>query len=175
VYDLQDSSMESSLWKMHCEEAATFINSNLNTPFVGDTVADKLFADKWEKIKIFRKFELMDDASIKKTTLKVPKAVLTRWWTVGEAASVTWSAYILIFRVCQQVINAQATIAKSNKIASQLQPLLLEEELFADLAMIHNYHCFFVTPHFGWMQAELDLSNVAGFQSHNSLLKYTTS
>jgi hypothetical protein len=171
VYDLQDS-MDRSIWKTHCEAAMTFLNANLETAYVGITQADNIFATKWEKIKTFRKFELIDADTFNKTVMKVQAPVLTRWWTVGDAATMVWNAYLLIFRVCQQVINSQATVQRSNKIASGLQPLLLEEEIFSDVALIHNYHCFFVTPHFGWMQSEDDLTNLPGFQSHNMLARY---
>jgi hypothetical protein len=78
-------------------------------------------------------FEPIDGTTMKKRIMKVPAPVLTRWWTVGETASVTWTAYLLLFRLCQQVINSHGTIHRSNKIASGLQPLLLEEELFSTI------------------------------------------
>jgi hypothetical protein len=174
VYDLQES-LEKSLWKTHCEAAACFLNAYLETHYIGVTDADKVFATKWEKIKTVRSFQPIDEATLKKTILKVPAPVLTRWWTVGETASVTWTVYLLLFRVCQQVINTHGTIHRSNKIASGLQPLLLEPELFSDLAMMHNYHCFFVSPHFGWMQSATDMTNLPGFSSHTTPCRATTS
>lgn len=104
--------------------------------------------------------------------MKIPKPVLTRWWTVGETASIAWTVYLLLLRICQQVINANGTTSKPNKIASGLQPLLLEAELFSDLTMIHEYHCYFVTPHFGWMESANDLTETPAFQAHNTLPRY---
>jgi hypothetical protein len=171
VYNLQDS-LEKEVWTMHCEAAMSFLNAHLSTVYVGATEEDQLFASKWEKVKAFRQFQAMDEATMKKTVMTIPAPVLTRWWTAGETASVAWSAYLLLLRVCQQVINANTTASKPNKIASGLQPLLLEAELFSDLAMIHEYHCYFVTAHFGWMQACKDLTKTPGFQAHNTLPHY---
>jgi hypothetical protein len=38
--------------------------------------------------------------------------------------------------------------------------------------MIHNYHSCFVSPHFDWLQSATDLTDLPGFQSHNSLPRY---
>ena len=171
VYDLQKS-MDKELWKTHCHAACMFLNAHVDTVYYGVTAGDKLFASKWEKVKSFRHFQVIDEVELKKTIMKVPAPVLTRWWTVGETARVAWDAYLLMYRVCQQVINATGTGARSNKIASALQSLLLEEELFSDLAMLHNYHTFFVVPHFDWMQSATDMTHVPGFQSHNTLARY---
>jgi hypothetical protein len=171
VHDLQ-ASIETTVWKTHCEAAVAFLNANVDTAYVGVTDADKSFAEKWEMIKTFRQFTPIDEVTMKKTVYKIPAPVMTRWWTVGETAAVVWSSYLLLFRLCQQVINSLGTIHRANKVASNLQPLLLEAELYSDLCMIHNYHSFFVGPHFAWMEGTDDLSELPGFQSHNMLPRY---
>jgi hypothetical protein len=172
VYDLQES-MDKEVWRVHVSEALKFLEtySARDTHYVGLTQGDQQFADKWELVKTFRHFNAMLTAKeLKRTRFKIPAPVLTRWWTVGETARVLWSAYLLVLRISQQVINT--TSSKPNKIASGLQPLLLELELFSDLALVNCFHSFYVSPHFDWMQSATDLSGVPGFQAHNTLGRY---
>jgi hypothetical protein len=170
VYDLQES-MEKEVWRLHVSEALKFLEAFGNTPYVGLTQGDQQFADKWEQVKTFRQFNpTLTAKELKRTKFKIPAPVLTRWWTVGETARVTWSSYLLLLRITQQVINT--TSSKPNKIASGLQPLFLELELFSDLALLHCFHSFYVSPHFDWMQSTTDLSAVPGFQAHNTVGRY---
>jgi hypothetical protein len=172
IYDLQES-MDRDVWKMHVTEAMAFLGSygSNATPFVGLTVGDQQFAAKWELVKTFRQFSTtLTNKDFKRTSFKIPAPVLTRWWSVGETARVSWSAYLLLLRISQQVINS--TASKPNKIASGLQPLMMEPELFSDLALVHCFHGFYVSPHFDWMQSATDLSGIPGFQAHNTLGRY---
>jgi hypothetical protein len=171
VHDLQES-LEKEIWTTHCEAASTFLNNNLLTSYIGITEEDQLFASKWEKVKSFRQFQAIDATLEKQIISKIQAPVLTQWWTVGETAATAWTFYLLLVRICQQIINANPTSSKQNKIASGLQPLLLEEELFSDVTMIHEYHCYFVAPHFGWMQSANDLTETPAFQAHNTLPRY---
>jgi hypothetical protein len=172
VYDLQES-VDHELLKMHVTEALQFLQADRITPFVGDgDEADEQFAAKWTLVKSFRLFQDITDKDILRATLKIPAPVLTRWWTVGETARVVWGSYLLLFRICQQIINTSLTSSKHNKIASGLQPLMMEPELFSDLAFINCYHTFYVCPHFAWMQEATDLSGIPGFQAHNTLGRY---
>jgi hypothetical protein len=170
IYDLQDS-LGNEVWNVHVAEAVKFMQAYTATPYVGITDADKQFALKWELVKTFRSFDaLLTKKELERANYKIPAPVLTRWWTVGETARVSWSAYLLLLRISQQVINATTRV--QNKIASGLQPLLLEAELFSDLALIHCFHSFYVCPHFSWMQETTDMSAVPGFQAHNTLCRY---
>lgn len=171
VYDLQDS-MSQDVWKVLTTEAVLFFNafSSTNT-YVGNSIADQQFAAKWNKVKTFRDFEpALPDWKEKRMTCKFTAPVLTRWWTVGEGARAVMDCYLLLLKISQSVINSNS--GKSNKIASGLQPLLLEAELYSDLALVHCYHCNFVCKHFKWMQESTDLSAVPGFQAHNTLVRY---
>lgn len=89
--------MDRDLWKTHCEAAVCFLNANIDSHYIGVTDGDKQFASKWEKIKIFRLFVAIDEVAFKKALLKIPAPVLTRWWTVGETARVTWNYYLLLY------------------------------------------------------------------------------
>jgi hypothetical protein len=172
ITDLQES-MEGSIWNAHVEEALDFLATygSSNTPYIGETDGDKQFAVKWELVKTFHDFNnTMTDKEEKKVNFKIPVPVLTRWWSVGETARVTWSAYLLLIRISQQVINS--TSSKPNKIASGLQPLMIELEIFSDLSLVTDYHTFFVSPHFDWMQSCTDMSGIPAFQSHNLLGRY---
>jgi hypothetical protein len=170
VYDLQEC-LDNEVWKVHVDEAVAFYETYTTTTYVGVNEGDRQFAAKWELVKTFRPFNnALTKKELARATLKIPKPVLTRWWTVGETARVTWSAFLLLLRISQQVINA--TVRKENKIASGLQPLLVEAELFSDLALIHCFHSFYVCPHFAWMQEATDLSAVPGFQAHNTVARY---
>jgi hypothetical protein len=174
VYDLQ-ASMPLEVWKTQVDNAVDFLQSygGPNTPYIGITNGDRQFADKWEKAKTFRTFTAtMTDKELRKIKCTIQAPVLTRWWTVGECAQVVWPAYLLLLRICQQVINSHPTSAKPNKIASGLQPLMLEAEIFTDLSMIHCFHSFYVSPHFDWMQSATDLTALPGFQAHNTLGRY---
>jgi hypothetical protein len=172
VYDLQDS-MSLDVWKLLVDDALDFmaIHGGKDQEYNGNTDGDAAFASKWNKVKAFRDFDTTPCVTTKKKAAsKFQAPVLTRWWTVGDAAQTLFECYLLLLKVSQSVINS--TGGKSNKIASGLQPLLLEPEIYSDLTLISCYHASYVLPHFGWMQAATDLSGVPGFQSHNTLARY---
>ena len=73
-------------------------------------------------------------------------------------------------KICQSVINSST--GRSNKIASCLQPMLLEPEIYSDLCLLQGYYSHYLKGHFKWMQEATDLSGVPGFQSHNTLPRY---
>jgi hypothetical protein len=172
VYDLQDS-LSHDVWKLIIKEAQEFLMlyAGEDNQYNGNTNGDISFASKWNKVKAFRRFPTVcNDSSVNKTARKFQAPVLTRWWTVGEAAVIVYDSFLLLLKVTQSIINSSS--GKPNKIASGLQPLLLEPEIYSDLTLITCYHIAYVVPHFGWMQAETDLSGVPGFQAHNTLARY---
>jgi hypothetical protein len=172
VYDLQDS-MSQDVWKVLTTEAVLFTNAYCTAAntYTGITIPDQQFAVKWNKVRGFRNFEEgLPDWKERRMTCKFPAPVLTRWWTVGEGARAVMDCYLVLLKISQSVINS--TSGKCNKIASGLQPLLLEPELYSDLALVHCYHSSYVCVHFKWMQECTDLSDVPGFQAHNTLVRY---
>jgi hypothetical protein len=143
VYDLEDL-MELAMLKTHVDKAFGFLEQygRSTIPYVGQTQGDQQFAVKWEKVKTFRPFQpTLLDKELKRMNFKILALVLTRWWSVGETARATWSSYLLLLRLTQQVINS--TTLKPNKIASGLQPLILELELFSDVSLIRCFHSYF--------------------------------
>ena len=172
VYDLQQS-MEKDVWNAFVTEALKFLEANVGQPYVGISVGDEQFANKWELVKTFRNFTSnLDDDDLKAVTLRIQAPVLTRWWTVGQCARLTSSIYLLLVRITQLVINASLANSRGSKIASGLQTLLLERQIYSDLCLIHCFHSVYVCPHFEWMQSATDLSDLPGFQAHNTLSRY---
>ena len=109
----------------------------------------------------------VDSTKVKKMTAPV----LTRWWYVGEACKYVWDNYPSIVKATQMIINMYGA-SKPNKIASGLQPLLLEPELFSDLVLLKCYHVAFFTENLKWLQDCVDLSDRPGFQAHQILARY---
>jgi len=174
IYDLQDS-MEMDVWKTHVEESLKFMKKHdiEGKPLPTDTAADKAFAEKWSTVIGFRVFcSTLDEEDRKQVLRRLQAPVLTRWWTVGAAANLAFKIHLVLLRVTQNVINCHPTRDKKNKIASGLQPLLLEPEINADLALIECFHTVFFCPHLDWVQSTTDLTNVPGFQAHNTLGRY---
>lgn len=175
IYDLQDA-MELDVWKTHVEESMKFMEKYYDIdgePVPTETEADKAFAVKWSSVTGFVGFPPTLEEEYRKQVLrKLQAPVLTRWWTVGAGAHLATKIYLLLVRITQNVINCHPTRDKKNKIASGLQPLLLEPEIFSDLALVDCFHTAFFCPHLDWIQSATDLTNVPGFQSHNTLGRY---
>jgi hypothetical protein len=172
VYDLQQC-MDKDVWKTFANEAIKFMATFVDQAYVGETEADQQFAAKWEHVKTYRVFAAtLSDDDVKLVLLRIQAPVLTRWWTVGQCARLTWSIYLLLVRVTQLVINANLANSKGSKIASGLQTLLLERQIYSDLSLMHCFHTVYLCPHFEWMQGATDLSGLPGFQAHNTLPRY---
>jgi hypothetical protein len=171
VYDMQ-SSVDTAVWQLLVTEAQEFMQQfGGQNNYNGATGADVLFAEKWNKVKSFRDFPVtLSDETKKKVLSKFQAPVLTRWWTVGESASIVFDVYLLLMKVSQSIINSNS--GKNNKIASGLQPLLLEEDIYCDLALVSSYHHAYIVPHFSWMEGTTDLSGTPGFQTHNNVARY---
>jgi hypothetical protein len=99
VHDLQES-LDIEVWKVHIDEAVKFLEAYINNEYVGRTAGDECFASKWMHVKSFQQFDAtIAKKDFKSTSYTIPAWVLTRWWTVGKAARVLWSAYLLLFCV----------------------------------------------------------------------------
>jgi hypothetical protein len=48
----------------------------------------------------------------------------------------------------------------------------MEPEIYSDLTLLRCYFSTYIDKHFEWMQLEMDLSGVPGFQAHNALGHY---
>jgi len=98
--------------------------------------------------------------------------ILTRWWTVGLAASCTFDYYLQLFHVTQTTINIYSSVSRANKIASALYSLMLDQENFIDLSLIRSFHKRYVNKHLDWLQLSDDLTEALGFQAHNMAVRY---
>jgi hypothetical protein len=168
--------METDVWKVHVKEALKFMEEhvgNEGTALVTETEADQFFTDKWLTVMAFRNFSsTLEEADAKACMRKLQAPVLTRWWTVGQGSHLAWKIWLLLLRITQSVINCHPTRAKQNKIASGLQPLLLEPDIFSNLVLIDCFHTAFFCPHLDWIQLATDMTNFSGFQAHNTLGRY---
>ena len=137
----------------------------------GDGVYDREFGERMTKVSgFYRDFRSTRFFDTGRKISKMPAPILTRWWYVGEACSFVWQYYPAILKATQIVINVYSR--KPNKIASGLQPLLLEQEVFADLCYVKCYHSAYFKRHMKWLQSAHDLSGRVGFQSHQILARY---
>jgi hypothetical protein len=89
----------------------------------------------------------------------------TRWWMIGEAATILWDA-LLAMRLC--LAEMFDKLKKSGKVRETCQTFLLLArlpEIICDLALVKCYHHFFVARHLkSYQDADL-LSRKAGFQA----------
>ena len=187
VYYLQDC-MDLETWTSLVQQATGFLNAHYykkdSVPYEGESGVwvvktqeytkhpDEEFRESWEKIQTFRAFPVPTDEQLMKPTLKFQCPVLTRWETVGKGATILWENYPLIFVISQFTCNWKKTSNKYNTAASNLQSLLLEEDIFSDLALIYDYHKNYMEGHFDWLQQCTDMTQVPGFQTHNVLGRY---
>ena len=166
VYDMQ----ESLEFQEYVEFTKELQQSGTEDFDYGEGVYDKEFGDRMSKLAgFYRDFQSVCFFEGKKIT-KMPAPILTRWWYVGEGCSFVWQYYPAILKATQIIINVYAR--KPNKIASGLQPLLLEQEIFADLCFVKCYHSAYFKRHMKWLQSSEDLSNRPGFQSHQVLPRF---
>ena len=173
VYDMQEA-LDFDEYVEIMDKARAFVRkmqANKNADYdYGDSATDKDFGEKMSKVISFYKDFQSTDFDLNSRVRKMAAPVLTRWWYVGEACKYVWQNYPAIVKATQMVINIYGT--KPNKIASGLQPLLLEPEIFSDLALLRSYHVGFFDHHLKWLQDSIDMSNRPGFQSHQMLARY---
>jgi len=103
---------------------------------------------------------------------KMTAPILTRWWTVGSAASYTFDYCLQVFHACQQVINIYKSTSTPNGIASDLYAMMKDQENFIDVALIRSFNKAYINPHLDWLQSGDDLSGSLGFQAHNIVARY---
>jgi len=136
------------------------------------------FCEKYNKVLGFHstfKREAVDpDATKFKDTilLKMLQPILTRWWTVGSAASHTFNYYLQLYVACQMVINIYKSNSNPFNIATDLFSLLSNQDNFVNLCLIRTFHKEYLNKHLAWLQEATDLSGHVGFQSHNIATRY---
>ena len=177
VYDMQQSLEQEEFVEVMNESISFVKRVQADADFdYGNSSYDAIFKERMEHVisfyDDFRSGRFFFAAKGKRSsTIKMMQApVLTRWWYIGEACKYVWQLYPVILKATQIVINVYS--GKPNKIASGLQPLLLEQNLFTDLALVKCYHSAYFERHMKWLQGAIDLSQLPGFQYHQMVPRY---
>jgi len=103
---------------------------------------------------------------------KMQQPILTRWWTVGSAASYTFDYYLVLYHVCQTIVNIYKSDRTPHGIASDLFAMMSDQENFIDMTLIRSYNKACLNPHLDWLQGSKDLTGHVGFQSHHVAFRY---
>jgi hypothetical protein len=107
------------------------------------------------------------------TPQTIPCPILTRWWTVGVAATFILEHWDVIGAIAQGVINRENTVKKANQIASGVQSLMLEPVVVSDVHLIAAFHTYFLFPHFAWLQKGDDtVGGTPGFLARHMVSSY---
>ena len=172
VYDMQESLEFQEYLEVMTESVAFTRKLQAGKDYsYGGSKYDDEFKDRMTTvIGFYNNFSSASFFGTKKQIKKMPAPVLTRWWYVGEACKFVWQYYPAILKATQIVINTYTK--KPNKIASGLQPLILEHEIFADLSLVYCFHASYFDRHMKWLQSNTDLSGRPGFLSHQMLSRY---
>lgn len=128
--------------------------------------------DNW-KIEFERAArELYPGVDVELPNKRMAAPIISRWWTVGEAAK-DISANIPIFiRLAKNVVQA-SNQQKLVKTASTIDSLGKEIMILADVKLIACFHDVFLNQHFSWMQkGDKDIGNVPGYLGRHVLLRY---
>ena len=103
----------------------------------------------------------------------IPCPILTRWWTVGVAATFLLEHWDIIGAVAQGVINKFTTVKKANQIASGVQTLMSEPVIISDVHLIGAFHEYFLFPHFAWLQkGDTQNGGTPGFLARHMITSY---
>jgi len=129
------------------------------------------------KILVFHsqfKKEVVDPSGQYKGTIlaKMTQPILTRWWTVGSAASYTFDYYLVLYHACQTIVNMYSSDRTPNMIASELFAMMTDQENLIDICLIRTYNKAFLNPHLDWLQSSKDLTGHQAFQAHNVAVRY---
>ena len=121
----------------------------------------------------FNKTAIDTDANYTGTMLaKMTQPMLTRWWTVGAAASFVFDYYLQIFHACQTIINVYGSDSSPYKIASILYAMMKDPETFIDMTLIRGFNKAYLHPHLRWLQESDNLTGTLGFQSNQIAVRY---
>ena len=182
VYRLQES-IDLAEWRHILQKSSEFV-VNYN-PSVVDTMTpinandrnSLQFYKSHNKVLGFHskhKKETVDPSGqCKGTTLaKQQQPILSRWWTVGSAASYTFDYYLVLFHACQTVVNLFTSATTPHGIASDLFAMMSDQENFVDMTLIRSYNKAYLNPHLDWLQSNKDLTGHQAFQAHQVAVRY---
>ena len=102
-----------------------------------------------------------DDDLVKVKKIAAP--ILTRWWTVGQAAKNIIEYFPILIEMVKRFRNANPSNNKLNKIASGLLSLIAEPIIVSDIKLIACFHDTFLNQHFDWLQkGDQDIGGTPG-------------
>ena len=108
-----------------------------------------------------------------KSVKKIAAPILTRWWTVGEAARNIVENMPILMTMSEEIRNANPSNNKLNKIASGILSLMREPIIVSDIKLIACFHDVFLNEHFDWLQkGDDEIGGTPGFLGRHMLLRY---
>ena len=104
---------------------------------------------------------------------KIAAPILTRWWTVGEAAKNILEHFPILLGIARKVVNVNPSNNKLNKIASGLLSLMKEPIIVSDIKLISSFHGVFLNQHFNWLQnGDEGIGGTPGYLGRHMLVRY---
>ena len=148
LYDLQRS-LGIMLWREYCKEASAKLGIPLRD---------------WQ-------------GRVVKEAIEIQEPILTRWWTLGLAASYyTWNDKVLaevVIVVIEGRGGAKGVVEKSVTIAIGTFSLQYEGVVVADCFLIKGFTNYFINPHMKWMQrGDKQTGGTPGFLARLMLSRY---
>jgi len=104
---------------------------------------------------------------------KLAAPIVTRWWTVGEAARLIVLYLPILVQIVKNAIQSTRTDSKVNKIASGLKSLIDEVIIVSDIKFLACFHASYLNSHFSWLQkGDMAIGDTPGFLGRHMLLRY---
>ena len=107
---------------------------------------------------------------------KIPAPIITRWWTIGNAAQFLVHFATICRQVAENVRNwtgSGSSLTKATKIASGVISIMNEERIISDVKLIADFYSIFCAPHFSWMQkGDKKIGGTPGFLGRHMLSRY---
>ena len=112
-----------------------------------------------------------DDNLVKVKKIAAP--ILTRWWTVGEAAKNIIDNLPVLLEMARNFRNANPSNSRMNKIASGVLSLFAEPIIVSDIKLISCFHDIFLNQHFNWLQkGDAAIGGTPGYLGRLMLVRY---
>ena len=104
---------------------------------------------------------------------KLAAPIVTRWWTVGEAAKCIVKHLPVFIQVAKNVTMHKTSSSAGNKIASGILSLVAEPIIVSDIKLIASYHNAFLNGHFSWFQkGDKQIGGTPGYLGRHVLVRY---
>jgi hypothetical protein len=94
----------------------------------------------------------------------------TRWWTIGEAATILWDTLAMRIRLAENFDKLKKS-GKARETCQTFLSLARLPEIICDLALVKCYHYFYVARHLKFYKDDDLLSRKAGFQAFSIFVR----